>query len=80
MTADEIKAFAAKTNMDKMYAGKRVRVKAPLNKGGKYLSIHGRFDAEKKDAFEYDYTRDRVGEQVSQLIAIGLPVEVELAD
>lgn len=80
MTPNEIKAFAAKVNMDSAYAGKRVRVKAPAEKGGKYLSIHGRFDADKKDAFEYDYTKDKVGDQVRQLIEAGMPVEVELAN
>jgi len=79
MHVNEVEAFAARVGADKAFAGKRVVIRAPKDKGGLYISRRGRFDAEKKDAFVYDYERDRVGDQLFQCMSNGMLIEVELA-
>lgn len=78
MHVNDIKALAARTAADKAFAGKKVVVRAPAGKG-KYLSRRGTFDAERADAYVYDYDKDRVGDQLFQCLMAGMPVEVEPA-
>jgi hypothetical protein len=80
MTPSEIKEFAAKTTLDHAFVGKTVLIKAPADKGGKYIGLAGKFDAEREDAFRFDYDRDDVGGQVAACDAAGMPILVELAD
>lgn len=79
MLPSEIKAFAGRVGMNKDFSGKTVLVRAPKEKGGKYLSAQG-FNAERDRASRFDYDRDNVGGQVEQCLAQGMNIEVELAD
>lgn len=79
MHINDIQGFAAKVNLNAAFSGKKVKIKAPADKGGKYLSRRGAFDADKGEAFVYDYDRDGVGRQVEQCVAAGMPIEVEEA-
>lgn len=79
MHVNDIKAFAGKVVGDKAFAGKRVVIRAPQEKGGLYMSRRG-FDAkDKKDARVFDYDAENVGQQVSDCMREGMPLEVELA-
>jgi hypothetical protein len=69
MTTQEIQDFSARANMDAEFNGKRVFIK---NDEGKYLtptSIHGgiSFTDNKNLAYTYDYTEDRVADQLEQV-------------
>lgn len=79
MLPSEIQAFASRVGNDKQFAGKKVLIKAPADKGGKYLGYSGQFDADKENAVRYDYTRHRVGDQIQQLDEMGMKVIIELA-
>jgi hypothetical protein len=79
MHINDIQAFAAKANMDKLFAGKKVVIRAPESKGGLYLTAHEGFSGTKAEARVYDYDGDKVGKQVETCIASGMPIEVELA-
>jgi hypothetical protein len=79
MHINDVKAFAAKVNLDAIFGGKKVVIRAPQDKGGKYLNRRGQFAADKKDAFVYDYDKDGVSKQVEFCIANGMPLEVEEA-
>jgi hypothetical protein len=80
MTTAEIKGFATKTTLDHAFVGKTVLVRAPADKGGKYIGRAGKFDAVREDACRFDYDRDDVGGQVAACDAAGMPILVELAD
>lgn len=70
--------FKAKNaDTDAKWAGKTVVIRAPAEKGGKYLSAKGGFSATRKKALRYDYDKDNVGAQVAQLKLMGWAVEVE---
>lgn len=64
MHINEIKQFAAKVNNNREFSGKQVAIK---NREGKYLMFVGRqptFVIQKTRAHVFDYTRDKVGEQI----------------
>lgn len=79
MLASEIKAFANKVGNDAQFRGKTVLIRAPKDKGGKYIGRDGKFGAEREDAFRFDYDRHDVGGQVQACHEAGMPIEVELA-
>jgi len=79
MHVREITAFAQKVGHDAQYKGKQVVIKAPADKGGKYLTSQGKFEGDKAQAHVYDYDRDRVGDQLQQCHAAGMNIEIELA-
>lgn len=69
MTSQEIQNFAARANMDAEFTGKCVFIK---NDEGKYLTrttIEGgiSFTDNKNLAYTYDYTEDRVADQLEQV-------------
>ena len=69
MKIQEIQDLAARANMDAEFRGKRVFIR---NEDGKYLtrtSIHGgiSFTDNKNLAYTYDYTQDRVADQLEQV-------------
>lgn len=80
MHINDIKGFAARVNLTQLYAGKRVVLRAPKEKGGLYLTAKGVFDGERKDAFKFDFDRDNIAKQVDTCVQNEMPIEVELAE
>lgn len=69
MTPSEIKAFARRVNTDRALAGKQVAIK---NADGLYLCRTEPdgdlgWATERSMAFIYDYTKDKVGDQLEQV-------------
>lgn len=81
MTIREINAFARRTGNDKQFEGRRVVIK---REDGQYLCRTEPdeigWTPDKSRAFIYEYTADKVGQQLEQVeLEYGAKWEVEIA-